>query len=117
VEISTPHPYLGIGVGGTRWIKLTQQLAAKGAVIHANTMVARVEGRRVELAGAYGGANAFADDIDSIVVVGDSVANDEISRELSTTEPGWYVVAVGDCVAPRRLELAVLEGHRAGRNV
>jgi mycofactocin system FadH/OYE family oxidoreductase 2 len=117
VEITTPHPYLGIGVGGTRWIRLTQKLSAKGVVIHPNTMVAHVDGSRVELANAYGGESIFRHDVDTIVLVGDSVANDSLSRELAATEHGWDVIPVGDCVAPRRLELAVLEGHRAGRSI
>ena len=117
VEVATPHPYLGLGVGGTRWIRLTQRLAEKGIVIHANAMVAAVDGWRVELANAYGGASTVIDDVDAIVIVGDSVANDSLARELATTEQSWDVIPVGDCVAPRRLELAVLEGHRAGRTI
>ena len=80
-------------------------------------MVAHVDGSRVELANAYGGESIFRHDVDTIVLVGDSVANDSLSRELAATEHGWDVIPVGDCVAPRRLELAVLEGHRAGRSI
>ncbi len=117
VEIATPHPYLGLAVGGTRWIGLTQRLATKGAVIHPNAMVVRADGRSVELANAYGGASTVIEDVDAIVIVGDSVANDALSRALAATENDWDVIPVGDCVAPRRLEMAVLEGHRAGRAV
>ena len=116
VEIVTPHPYLGLGVGGTRWIQLTQRLATKGATVHANTTVARVDGARVELANAYGGGSVTTD-VDAVVVVGDSVANDKLARELASTALDREVIAVGDCVAPRRLEMAVLEGHRAGRRI
>ena len=114
VEIATPHPYLGPGVGGTRWIKLTQRLAGKGIVIHPNTMIGAVAGQTWQ-AHAYGGASTLIDNVDAIVIVGDSVADDDLSRELGTTKHGWQVISVGDCVAPRRLEMAVLEGHRAGR--
>jgi hypothetical protein len=43
------------------------------------------------------------------------VADDALGRELLDDGPAWETVMVGDCVAPRLLETAILEGHRAGR--
>jgi hypothetical protein len=108
---------VGIGVGGTRWIMLQKQLSQKGATVHANSLISSARGGDVTVSEVYGGADTALADVDAIVVVGDSVANDELFRELVSGDVDWQVISVGDCVAPRRLEMAVLEGHRAARTI
>ena len=77
-------------------------------------MVDWVEGRTVKLVHIYGGGTETREGIDTIVVVGDAVSEDHLGRELEVAEAGYRVISVGDCVAPRHLDMAVLEGHRAG---
>jgi hypothetical protein len=46
------------------------------------------------------------------VLVGPTVGDDRLSADLD-----GEVHLIGDCVAPRRLTHAVLEGHRLGRRL
>ena len=117
VEIVTAAPFLGMAIGGTSWIKLMQDVSGKGVKITTDTMVDGVEGRTVKLVHVYGGGTETREGIDTIVVVGDAVSEDHLGRELEVAEAGYRVISVGDCVAPRHLDMAVLEGHRAGRAV
>ena len=48
-------------------------------------------------------------------LVGDSVADDTLARELQ--DDGLPVHTIGDCVAPRHLDMAILEAHRTGRSL
>jgi predicted HAD superfamily phosphohydrolase len=86
----------------------------KGGSITPNALIESVSGTEVTIADAFAGVLSERTGVGSIVVVGDSVADDELGRRL--TELGGYdVVMAGDCLAPRLLESAVLEGHRVGR--
>ena len=52
-------------------------------------------------------------DVDTVVWVGAGRVNAELIPPLRAA--GLEVHAVGDCVAPRRLESAVREGHQVAR--
>jgi hypothetical protein len=115
VELVTQQQFVGARVGGSTWNRLTIDLNRKGAVLTPSTVVERVEGSTVYLVDVYGGREFVRRDVDSVVVVGDSVVDDALLRRLQND--GRRVIAAGDCVAPRLLEMAIVEGHRAGRDV
>jgi 2,4-dienoyl-CoA reductase (NADPH2) len=52
---------------------------------------------------------------DLVVLVGPTVGDDALAAELAGTVGEVHLI--GDCVAPRRLTHAVLEGHRLGRRL
>jgi len=56
-------------------------------------------------------------DADCVVVADYEVPDDALYRQLPGALPGLEVRRVGDCLAPRRVLHAVLEGGRAGREV
>jgi 2,4-dienoyl-CoA reductase (NADPH2) len=113
VELVTQQQFAGARIGGSTWNRLMIDVSRKGATLTANTVVERVEGTTVTLRGVYGGGESVREGIDAIVVVGDSIADDTLARRLPAD--GRTVIAVGDCVAPRLLEMAMVDGHRAGR--
>jgi 2,4-dienoyl-CoA reductase-like NADH-dependent reductase (Old Yellow Enzyme family) len=51
------------------------------------------------------------DRVDAVVVVGNKVAHDPLAGQLG----GVAVHAIGDCVAPRNVAVAIYEGELAGR--
>jgi len=54
---------------------------------------------------------------DCVVLADHELPDDELYRRLAGELPGVEIRRVGDCVAPRRVLHAVLEGGRAGRSV
>jgi 2,4-dienoyl-CoA reductase (NADPH2) len=53
---------------------------------------------------------------DCVVLADHELADDSLYRELTGALPGIELRRVGDCVAPRRVLHAVLEGGQAGRS-
>ena len=52
--------------------------------------------------------------VDTVVLVAGGVPRHELLVQLRPLLPAGTVHAVGDCLAPRRVAHAVLEGYRAG---
>jgi hypothetical protein len=94
---------------------MLKQIPAKGARLTPMSIITRVEGGTVFVREGLKGGETRRDDIDTIVVVGDTVANDTLFSALEEAAPRARILAAGDCVAPRYLDMAMLEGHRAGR--
>jgi 2,4-dienoyl-CoA reductase-like NADH-dependent reductase (Old Yellow Enzyme family) len=117
VEFVTPLPHAGLHITGVTWPRMMQLVCGKGARLHPNLMPAAVDGDRIELANVFGGPVSTLTAIDAIVVIGDAVSNDELVAELEAIPASREIFTVGDCVAPRQLDMAILEGHRAGRHV
>jgi 2,4-dienoyl-CoA reductase (NADPH2) len=55
--------------------------------------------------------------VDWVVLAVAPAAEDRLYRQLCEEAPGLEVRRVGDCVAPRRAHVAVIEGERAGSNL
>jgi hypothetical protein len=52
---------------------------------------------------------------DTIVLVAGNESNEELYMALKGKVKELY--RIGDCVAPRRLDMAILEGHLLGRKI
>jgi hypothetical protein len=50
-----------------------------------------------------------------VVLAAGNVANDNLYLELKGKVDAIY--RVGDCVAPRKTDMAIIEGHRIGRAI
>jgi 2,4-dienoyl-CoA reductase-like NADH-dependent reductase (Old Yellow Enzyme family)/thioredoxin reductase len=55
------------------------------------------------------------DDVDTVVVAAGGAADDALFGELSAVHPAVH--AVGDCYQPRDIEVAIIDGHRLGRDL
>ena len=118
VELVTQHAAAGSKIGGSAWMRLIEDCIRKGATLTTLSIVDRIEGARVTVTDVFGAWPRLREGVDAVVVVGDAVAEDALARDLLERPGGLaYVVTVGDCLAPRHLDMAVLEGHRAGRAV
>ena len=79
----------------------------------ALTDLREIEGDRVVVFNYYNDRERVVRDLDMVVIVTPSTPNDSLIDPLRAA--GREVHAIGDCVAPRDIEDAVYEGHRAGR--
>jgi hypothetical protein len=113
VELVTQHPLPGGKIGGTAWVRIIKDVAAKGARLTPLSVVAQIDGTAVTVVNAFSGKSEQRTEVDSIVVIGDAVADDTLLKELRDASPGPEIRAVGDCVAPRQLDMAILDGLRA----
>ena len=89
-------------------------LEEAGVAVRPLTIVTAIDGTTVHLESVYGSATSMIE-ADTVVLNTGYVANDELFCQLEAA--GLPVVAAGDSIAPRRLQLAVYDGYMAGFNV
>jgi hypothetical protein len=77
--------------------------------------VRHVGNRTVSGVDAFDRQPVVIDDVDLVVPVAAEVPDETLYFALK--DAGMRVFRAGDCVAPRYLSHAILEGYRAGREV
>jgi NADPH-dependent 2,4-dienoyl-CoA reductase/sulfur reductase-like enzyme len=114
VHVVTPQVHPGDYLEISFVPDLYRRILPKGVQIHANTFITRIEGARLMLEDRYTGQPRSLEGIDAIVLAMGNRANDGLYRELK----GKVAVhAVGDALAPRRLDEAIIDGERIGRMI
>lgn len=96
------------------WSLLYPALLQKLAVVHDHTMVTEIRRGSVALHNTLANVE-FTTAADTVVLAMGSVPDDRLFGELRDRHPD--VRRAGDCVTPRRVGLAIYEGHIAGRDV
>lgn len=115
VEVISRLLYPGQDVGITSIVPLYARLFRKGAVLTAHTELRAIEGSTVTVANVYSGAERRIEGIDTVVLATGSRSSDGLYRALKGRVPELH--AVGDCLAPRGVHHAILEGTRVGRQL
>jgi mycofactocin system FadH/OYE family oxidoreductase 2 len=116
VEVVTGDMFVGQRL--TASLELTawnQRACAKGVTLRPQVDVERVTGRTVIGVDHFDRRPVHIEDTDLVVTVAHEVPNEDLYFALKET--GQRVFRVGDCVAPRTMSQAILEGYRAGREV
>jgi mycofactocin system FadH/OYE family oxidoreductase 2 len=121
VEVLSRVFYAGQDVGVTSIAPLYARLFAKGAVFTPHTELVAVEGSAVRVANAFTRAERRIEGVDTVVLSMGSRSTDAVyralRRALTGAAPGIALHAVGDCVAPRGVHQAILEGARVARAI
>ncbi|HEV8489077.1 MAG TPA: hypothetical protein VGQ58_04760 [Candidatus Limnocylindrales bacterium] len=112
-EVVSRHAHPAVDAGLTNTVSLYRRLFQKSVVLTPHHELVTAGGEDVLLANVYGGPERLVSGVDMIVVVTPPLPNDELVEPLMET--GLEVHAIGDCVAPRDIENATFEGHRAAR--
>jgi len=116
VEIVTSALYGGQDLGPTLDLETWHRRArSKGIVITPNVVVREIAGSTVIVFNHYSGQEWRIDGVDTVVRAAPPQANDALYFALKGRVKELY--RVGDCVAPRRVEAAILEGHLVGRSL
>ena len=92
-----------------------QRATAKGIALRPQIEVERVADRTVAGVDPFDRSPIRIDDVDLAVRVDHEVPEEDLYTTLKAA--GRRVFRAGDCVAPRSLGQAILEGYRAGREV
>ena len=80
-----------------------------------HTALVAVEGSTVVVANVYTGEERRIEGVDTVVLSMGARSTDGLYRRLRGRVPALH--AVGDCVAPRGIHHAILEGTRAARAI
>ncbi|HEV8441057.1 MAG TPA: FAD-dependent oxidoreductase [Methylomirabilota bacterium] len=113
VEVVSRLDHPGQDVGVTSIVPLYTRLFARGVTLTPHTDLVAVEGSTVVVANTYTGAQRRIEGVDTVVLSMGSRSTDALYRALKGQVPTLH--AIGDCVAPRGVHHAILEGARAGR--
>lgn len=115
VEVLSPLFYVGQDVGITSIAPLYARLFKKGVVLTPHTELRAIEGSTVVVTNVYSGAERRIEGVDTVVLAMGSRSTDGLYRALKGRVAQLH--AVGDCVAPRGVHQAILDGARAGRAI
>jgi len=115
VEVISRLFYAGQDVGITSIAPLYGRLFAKEVTLTPHTELVAVEGSAVVVANVYTRAERRLEGVDTVVLSMGSRSTDALYRALKGTVPALH--AIGDCVAPRGIHQALLEGARVARAV
>jgi hypothetical protein len=91
------------------------RLANKGVTFTPDIAVLEIQGTMVKGLNVYSNEIIEFDGYDTVVLACGTVANDSLYYELKGKVDEIY--RVGDCVAPRKTDMAIIEGHRIGRAI
>ncbi|HJV35236.1 mycofactocin system FadH/OYE family oxidoreductase 2 [Geomonas sp.] len=120
VHMITSSLFIGAELGPTQDLYLTRQrLLQKGVTFTPDIAVIEVAGEKG--AKTVKGFNVYSNiwdewgPYDSLVLAMGQKADDALYLELKGKVPELY--RIGDSVAPRKVDMAIWEGHRVGREI
>jgi mycofactocin system FadH/OYE family oxidoreductase 2 len=113
VEVISRLFYAGQDVGVTSIAPLYARLFAKDVTLTPHTDLVAVEGSTVVVANVYTRAERRIEGVDTVVLSMGSRSTDALYRALKGKVAALH--AIGDCVAPRGIHQAILEGTRVAR--
>jgi mycofactocin system FadH/OYE family oxidoreductase 2 len=116
VEFVTPQFYVGGDLGITLDIELWYRRAlAKGMQLTADHFLGSLGPNSATIINNYTGQPRQLENVALAVMVTPQAANDLLYRQLQGKVKQLF--RIGDCVAPRRVENAILDGERAARAI
>lgn len=122
VHILCSSLFVGAELGPLQDLYLTRQrLLQKGCTFTPDTAV-------IEIAGEAGakmckGINVYSNAMldfgpyDTVVVVAGQQVDDGLYKALKASGAVKELYRIGDCVAPRKVDMAIWEGHKLGREL
>ncbi len=116
VHIVTNSPTIGSELGPTQDSYLThQRLAQKGVTFTPDFAVVEIKGVAVKGLNYYSNEWHTFSDYDSVVYAMGNRAEDGLYKALKGKVKEFY--RIGDCVAPRKIDMAILEGDKIARMI
>jgi NADPH-dependent 2,4-dienoyl-CoA reductase/sulfur reductase-like enzyme len=115
VTLLTKNLYAGQDINSKARVLLYWRLFSKGVCLKPHTWIKGIERGTLRSYNVYSQEEQEMPGVDNLVLSLGGRANDELYHELK----GFAVELhrIGDCLAPRKVQHAILEGHRVGRRV
>lgn len=116
IEMVTSDPFVGVELAPIGELNLMRQrLLQKGVVFTQEVQVEEIGPDKVTARERYSNRIITFEGYDTVVVDAGNVALDSLYHQLKGQVPEVY--RVGDAVAPRGIEMAILEGRAVGERV
>ena len=116
VDMVTAESFIGIELAPLGDLYLTRQrLLQKGVTFTMDVRVDQIQGTIVKAHNIHTHEPIVFDDYDTVILDAGNVVNDLLYRELK--DPVKEIYRIGDCVAPRGIDMAILEGRRVGEKL
>ena len=115
VEIVTGLSHVGCNMPAPAWHNLMERLLEKRVTLTPFTGVWEIEEKSVEAYNVISWEPRTIEDVDTVVLASGGMAEDRLHRELVGRVSTLH--AIGDCYQPRDIEVAVVDGHRAAREI
>ena len=114
VHVLTPALFPGGALGPLQDLYLTRQrLARKGVTFTPDIAVLEIQGTLVKGLNVYSNELMDFDGYDTVVLAAGNTADDALYFSLKGRVGELH--RIGDCVAPRLTDMAIVEGNRVGR--
>lgn len=114
VHVLVPSLFQGSALGPLQDLFLARQrLAKRGVTCTPNIAVLEIQGTLVKGLNVYSNEMIDFEGYDTIVLAAGNVADDRLYFALKGKVKDVY--RIGDCVAPRKTDMAIVEGNRVGR--
>ncbi len=116
VHVLTPSLFQGSALGPLQDLFLARQrLAKKGVTCTPDIAVLEIQGTLVKGLNVYSNEMMDFTGYDTVVLAAGNVADDQLYFALKGKVKELY--RIGDCVAPRKTDMAIVEGHQVGRKL
>jgi hypothetical protein len=116
VHVLVPSLFQGSSLGPLQDLFLARQrLAKKGVTCTPDIAVLEIQGALVKGLNVYSNEMIDFEGYDTIVLAAGNVADDRLYFALKGKVKELY--RIGDCVAPRKTDMAIVEGNRVGRRL
>lgn len=114
VHMITSDLFVGMGLGPIGDLYLTRQrLLQKGVTFATDLIIDEIDAYMVKCRDLYTNEPILFQEYETIVLDMGNMADDRIYKELKGKVKELY--RAGDCVAPRNIEMAMLEGRKVGK--
>ena len=116
VEMVTSDLFVGIELGPLGDLYLTRQrLLQKGVTFTTDVVIDEIDGSKVKARDIYTNEPIMFEGYDTVVLDMGNMVDDLLYRQLKGEIKRLY--RAGDCVAPRGIDMAILEGKRLGERL
>jgi mycofactocin system FadH/OYE family oxidoreductase 2 len=114
VDMITDSLFVGVELGPTGDLYSSRQrLLQKGVSFISDVRVEEIQGTAVKAVNIYSNEAQIFEGYNAIVVVMPNRPDDTLYFHLKNRMKELY--RIGDCVAPRKIDMAILEGNKVGR--
>jgi len=116
VHMVTPALYVGAELGPSQDLyQARQRLLQKGATFTSDCAVIEIRGLTVHGVNVYSNEPMVFSEHDTVITAMGNEADDSLYLALKGRVAELY--RIGDCVAPRKVDMAIYEGYTAGKSV
>ena len=112
VQVLSELSVVGADIETNTFRMLYQRLFEKGVVLRPFTGVKEIKDRKVIVYNVFTKHEEEIDEVDTVVIAAGNRSNHQLYKSLKGKVKELY--SIGDCVSPRKVSDAILEGNRIG---